>query len=98
MSMEVNDELVDKLAGLAMLSFNAEEKEAIKNDLQKMLEFINKLEEVNTDGVEPLLHMTQGVNILREDIITDTCSSEEALLNAPVKDASFFKVPTVIKK
>ena len=96
--MEVNDELVDKLADLAMLSFNAEEKEAIKNDLQKMVEFIKKLEEVNTDGVEPLLHMTQSVNVLREDIITRTCTSEEALSNAPLKDSSFFKVPTVIKK
>ena len=96
--MEVNDELVDKLAGLAMLTFNAQEKEAIKNDLQKMLEFIKKLEEVNTDGVKPLLHMTQSVNVLRDDIITGTCTSEEALSNAPLKDSRFFKVPTVIKK
>ena len=96
--MEVNDELVDKLAGLAMLSFNIEEKEAIKNDLQKMLEFIRKLDEVNTDGVEPLLHMSQNINFQREDIVTGTCTAEQALLNAPVKDSRFFKVPTVIKK
>ena len=96
--MEVNDELVDKLAGLSMLSFNAEEKEAIKNDLQKMLEFIQKLEEVNTNGVEPLLHMSQSINVLREDVVSGTSTPEEALLNAPLKDTRFFKVPTVIKK
>jgi len=96
--MEVNDELVNKLAGLARLSFGSSEKEAIKNDLQKMIEFIRKLEEVNTEAVEPLLHMSQSINVVREDIVADTCTTEQALFNSPLPDPQFFKVPKVIKK
>ena len=95
--MNVNDELVDKLANLARLEFNAEEKEEIKKDLQKMIGFIDKLNELDTTGVEPLLHMSDNVNILREDEITGMISQEEALKNAQLHDEQFFKVPKVIK-
>ena len=96
--MEVNDELIDQLAHLARLSFKPAEKEEIKNDLQKMISFIEKLNEVDTTGVEPLLFMTDEVNILREDEIKGSISREEGLLNAPDKDEHFFKVPKVIRK
>ena len=96
--MNVNDELVDKLANLARLQFNAEEKEEIKNDLQKMIGFIDKLNELDTTGVEPLLHMSDNVNVLREDEVSGMISREDALKNAPFHDDEFFKVPKVIKK
>jgi aspartyl-tRNA(Asn)/glutamyl-tRNA(Gln) amidotransferase subunit C len=96
--MEVNDELVDKLAHLARLSFEPTEKEEIKKDLQKMVSFIEKLNEIDTAGVEPLLFMTDEVNVLREDEVKGSISREEALLNAPHKDDRFFKVPKVIRK
>ncbi|MEO5943622.1 MAG: Asp-tRNA(Asn)/Glu-tRNA(Gln) amidotransferase subunit GatC [Ferruginibacter sp.] len=96
--MEVNDTLVDKLANLAKLSFNEKEKQDIKNDLQKMIGFINKLQEVNTQNVEPLLHMTGNTNVMRDDKAEQTISNEEALKNAPANDGIFFKVPKVIKK
>ena len=96
--MEVNDELVDKLANLARLTFERAEKEEIKKDLQKMISFIEKLNELDTTGVEPLLFMTDGVNVLREDEVKGSITREEGLLNAPVKDEQFFKVPKVIKK
>lgn len=96
--MEVNDELIDQLAHLARLSFKPTEKEEIKNDLQKMISFIEKLNEVDTTGVEPLLFMTDEVNILREDEVKGSVSREEGLLNAPDKDDQFFKVPKVIRK
>jgi len=96
--MEVNDTLVDKLANLARLHFNAAEKEEIKNDLQRMIQFVEKLNEVDTSGVEPLLHMSDQVNILRADEIKGSISRAEGLLNAPVHDDEFFKVPKVIKK
>ena len=96
--MDVNDELIDKLANLARLQFNAEEKEEIKNDLQKMIGFIDKLNELDTTGVEPLLHMSDNVNVLREDEVSRMISREEALKNAPLHDDEFFKVPKVIKK
>ena len=96
--MEVNDALVEKLANLARLSFDGIEKEAIKNDLQKMIQFVEKLNELDTTGVEPLLHMSDNVNVLREDEIKGSISREAALQNAPTHDEQFFKVPKVINK
>jgi len=97
-NMEVNDELVTKLANLARLQFNAGEKEEIKNDLQRMIQFVEKLNELDTTGVEPLLHMSGQVNILRDDEVKGSVSRAEGLRNAPVHDEEFFKVPKVIKK
>jgi aspartyl-tRNA(Asn)/glutamyl-tRNA(Gln) amidotransferase subunit C len=96
--MEVNDALVQNLANLARLQFNEQEKEIIKKDLQRMIQFVDKLNELNTEGVEPLLHMTDAINVLREDVVQGSISREEALKNAPDTDGTFFKVPKVIKK
>ena len=96
--MEVNDALVDNLAKLARLQFNAEEKEIIKKDLQRMIHFVDKLNELDTEGVQPLLHMTEAVNILREDEVQGSITREEGLKNAPDTDGIFFKVPKVISK
>jgi aspartyl-tRNA(Asn)/glutamyl-tRNA(Gln) amidotransferase subunit C len=96
--MEVNDALVDKLAHLARLKFNVAEKEEIKKDLQKMIAFVEKLNELDTTGVEPLVHMSDEVNALREDEVKGSISREDALKNAPFHDEQFFKVPKVIRK
>ncbi|MFT3825472.1 MAG: Asp-tRNA(Asn)/Glu-tRNA(Gln) amidotransferase subunit GatC [Chitinophagaceae bacterium] len=96
--MEVNDALVDNLANLARLQFNADEKEIIKHDLQRMIHLVDKLNELDTTGVEPVLHMTENVNILREDVVQGSVSREEGLKNAPETDGVFFMVPKVIKK
>jgi aspartyl-tRNA(Asn)/glutamyl-tRNA(Gln) amidotransferase subunit C len=96
--MEVNDQLVEKLAHLSRLQFNESEKAEIKNDLQRMIGFVEKLNELNLDGVEPLMHMSEAMNVLREDKIKGSVSREEALKNAPLHDDQFFKVPKVIKK
>lgn len=96
--MEVNDAMVDKLANLARLSFNDAEKQEIKTDLQRMIAFVEKLNELDLEGVEPLLHMSGEVNVLREDEIKGSVSREQALRNAPLHDDQFFKVPKVIKK
>lgn len=96
--MEVNDALVDKLAHLARLKFNDEEKAAIRNDLQKMIGFVEKLNELDTTGVEPLLHMSDHVNVLRNDEVEGSITREEGLKNAALHDDQFFKVPKVIKR
>ena len=96
--MEINDVLVDKLAMLSRLHFNETEKVSIKNDLEKMIRFVDKLNELDTTGVEPLMHISSNVNVLREDEVNQGCSREEALLNSPLKDEQFFKVPKVISK
>jgi aspartyl-tRNA(Asn)/glutamyl-tRNA(Gln) amidotransferase subunit C len=96
--MNVNDELIDKIANLARLKFNSEEKEDIRKDLEQMIGFIDKLGELDTTGIEPLLHMSENVNVLREDEVSGTISREEAFRNAPLHDEQFFKVPKVIRK
>jgi len=96
--MEVNDLLIDNLAKLSHLSFSEQERKEIKADLQEMISFIEKLKEVNTDGVTPLLHMSSNVNILRDDVVQGSVNRNEALKNAPDTDGTFFKVPKVIKK
>lgn len=97
--MQVNDELVDKLSRLSMLHFNDEEKEVIKSDLQKMIGFIDKLQELDTSGIEPMLHMGANKNVYREDDTPgNMVSREEALKNAAHHDGTFFKLPRVILK
>jgi aspartyl-tRNA(Asn)/glutamyl-tRNA(Gln) amidotransferase subunit C len=96
--MEVNDAMVDKLAHLSRLQFNETEKAEIKKDLQQMIAFVDKLNELDLDEVEPLLFISEEENVLREDEIKGSISREEALKNAPLHDGKFFKVPKVIKK
>ena len=94
--MDVNDAMVDKLARLARLKFDKSEKEEIKQDLQRMIAFVEKLNELDLEGVKPLLHMTDEVNVLREDELKGSVSRDLALKNAPSHDGEFFKVPKVI--
>ncbi|MFM2307268.1 MAG: hypothetical protein RLZZ367_1937 [Bacteroidota bacterium] len=96
--MNIDDKLVERLAELSKLEFDVQGKEGIKKDLQKILNLVEKLEEVNVDGVEPLIYMTDEKNVLRKDVIADTVTKEEALQNAPQRDSDYFKVPKVIKK
>ena len=96
--MEVNDQLIAELAELARLEFNAEEKSGIKSDLQRMIRFVEKLQEIDTTGVEPLLHMSEATNVYREDIVSGSIDRSTGLLNAPDSDGVYFRVPQVIKK
>ena len=96
--MQVDDALIDKLSKLAMLQFNDEERTEIKSDLEKMIGFVDKLKELDTTGVEPLLHMSNNTDILRQDIPGNMINREEALQNAPLHNEQYFKVPKVIKK
>ncbi len=96
--MVLNNELVKNLAELSRLSFNEQEMEVIKKDLQQMIGFIDKLQELDTTGVEPLLHMSNAVNVLREDMVQGSISREEALKNALENDGVFIRVPKVIER
>lgn len=96
--MQVDDALIEKLARLSMLHFDEAEKVAIKGDLQKMIGFIEKLNELDTTGVQPLLHMSAQQDVLRDDVPGGMLSKEDALRNAPAHDGNFFQVPKVIKK
>ncbi len=94
--MKIDDKTIDHIAKLSRLEFDDNERKAIVGDLERILDLINKLNEVDTTGVEPLIHMTETVNVLREDVVKEEITKEEALLNAPRKDSDYFKVPRVI--
>ena len=96
--MEVNDALIDNLSNLARLRFSAGEKEEIRTDLHRMILFVEKLDELETTGVEPLLHMSPETDVLRDDIPGGSVSRAAALSNAPATDGTYFKVPKVIRK
>lgn len=96
--MEITAAVTDHLAHLSRLHFNEVEKVEIRKDLEKMVAFVEKLSELHTEGIDPLMHMGQSVNVLREDEIKGSISKLEALKNAPGASASFFLVPKVIRK
>jgi aspartyl-tRNA(Asn)/glutamyl-tRNA(Gln) amidotransferase subunit C len=95
--MEVNDALVENLCKLACLEFDAAGRQEIKKDLQKMIGFVEKLNELDLRDVEPLLYMGDEINRLREDVPEKPLGRAEALENAPLADDLYFKVPQVVK-
>ena len=96
--MEVNNKLIQDLSRLAKLKFDKTSTEKMKRDLEKMIGFVDKLSEIDTKGVEPLIYLSDAVSALRKDEISHEVSQEDALKNAPQKDSDYFKAPTVLKK
>ena len=94
--MNINQNVISKLARLSKLKFNEDEMKLISNDLSKMLDFINQLQDLDTEGIDPLIHMNEEINNWREDKVQDMISQEEALSNSPVKDGTYFKLPKVL--
>jgi aspartyl-tRNA(Asn)/glutamyl-tRNA(Gln) amidotransferase subunit C len=96
--MEINDQTIDKLAELARLRFDGDERQRIKTDLQKMLAFVDRLNTVDTEAVTPLIYMTAEPLRLRQDEIGPELSQEDALKNGPSRDSDYFKVAKVLDK
>jgi aspartyl-tRNA(Asn)/glutamyl-tRNA(Gln) amidotransferase subunit C len=96
--MELNRELTLKLAALSRIEFSEEELVEIQADLQQMIGFVEKLNELDTSGIEPLTHISGEGNRLRNDEVKVAITTELALSNAPAPSGSFFTVPKVIKK
>ncbi len=96
MAQKIDIKTVEEVAHLARLEFTEEGKADILNDMNRMLAFVDKLNEMDTDGVESLIYMTDEKNVMREDESKDTLTQKEALKNAPKKDSDYFKVPKVI--
>lgn len=96
--MEISLTTIQHLAHLSRLQINEDQSAQYQTDMQRMVVFIEKLQELNTDGVEPLLMLSDASAALREDQINKSLSSSDALKNAPSHDQQYFKVPTVIKK
>lgn len=92
----ISDETIEYVGILAKLELSAEEKEAAKSDMERMLDYIDTLNELNTEGVEPMSHVFPVNNVFREDVVTNGDGSEETLKNAPVRKEQSFKVPKTI--
>ena len=95
--MQVDKKTLHQVAHLARLNIQPEEETQLLNDMSEILTWVGKLDELDTEGVEPLTHMTEEVNVFREDKAEISMSQEQALKNAAVKDSKFFKVPKVLK-
>lgn len=96
--MKISDELVQHIAHLARLEFEGDDLNQIKGDMSKIIGFMDKLSELDTENVEPLIFMTDQVNVLREDKSERKLTSEDALKNAPKRDSDYFRIPKVLDK
>jgi aspartyl-tRNA(Asn)/glutamyl-tRNA(Gln) amidotransferase subunit C len=96
--MTIDKETVEKVAHLARLELNETETQEMIKDMSKILDFMAKLNELDTSGVEPLVYMTGDINVLREDVVKQQITHEEALKNAPKHDEDYFLVAKVIEK
>lgn len=96
--MEINDELIERLSQLSKLDLSAEEREGMKADFQRMLDFVDVLRQLDTEGVEPLIHMTQAVNQMRKDESHPGLDRESFLGQAPEATDEYFRVPKVVKR
>jgi aspartyl-tRNA(Asn)/glutamyl-tRNA(Gln) amidotransferase subunit C len=94
MSVTIKD--VEHIAALARLEFSDEEKEKFTHQLNDILQYIEKLNELDTSKVEPLSHVIELSNVFRDDVVKPSIPTEEALKNAPAKVDTLFKVPKVI--
>ncbi len=96
--MKITEEIVDHIAHLARLEFEGSKKEAILKDMENIISFMDKLNEVPTENIEPLIFMNDEVNKLRDDVSENTITQPEALKNAPKKDSDYFRIPKVLDK
>ncbi len=96
--MSVDSKTVDRIADLARLEFSEVEKKEIVKDLNNILALIEKLNEVDTEGVEPLIYMLEEEARMREDEMKQDISQEDALKNAPDKDSDYIRVPKVLDR
>lgn len=94
--MPIDITTIRKVAHLARLELSSGEEEQLSVDIEQILAWIDQLEEVDTQGVEPVIHMHGNINAYREDVPHNDLTREDGLLNAPVKEDEYFKVVKVI--
>ncbi len=92
----MNTETLRGLAHLARLEFDPAHEGQMLTDLNKILDWVAQLDQVDTEGVTPLVHLSHEINVLRDDEARNTVSHQEGLLNAPRKDSDYFRVPKVL--
>ncbi len=96
--MPVSNKDLDKIATLARLNLSEDARQKYTAQLNQILGYVKKLDEVDTNGVEPLIHSHDQVNVLRDDLPAESLPTEKALENAPLKDEKYFRVPKVVSR
>lgn len=96
--MQINQQLILRLEELARLELSEQERERIRQDLENILGMCQKMDELDTSNVEPLIYISEEVNVLRPDVVQNQLERDAALQNAPDTDGTYFKVPKVIDK
>ncbi len=97
MTNRISDETIEYVGILAKLELSGEEKEAAKQDMGKMLDYIDQLNELDTEDVEPMSHVFPIHNVFREDVVTNQDDRENILKNAPEQKDGAFKVPRTVE-
>jgi aspartyl-tRNA(Asn)/glutamyl-tRNA(Gln) amidotransferase subunit C len=95
--MKIDLDTVKKMAHLSRLEFDEAGAEKIKNDMTQILDWVEQLNEVDTEDIEPLTTMSSEINVLREDEVGEHLTREQALSNAPQKDSDYIRVPKVLE-
>lgn len=91
-----DDATIEYVGILAQLDLSSEEKEAAKRDMDRMLQYIDRLNELDTTGVEPMSHVFPHYNVFREDVVENSNDRDNILKNVPVSSKGAFKVPKTI--
>ncbi len=97
MANVISDETIDYVGILAKLELSQEEKEEAKKDMGRMLDYIDKLNELDTSGTEPMSHIFSMNNVFREDVVTNGDDRDDILKNAPEQKEGAFKVPKTVE-
>ena len=92
----ISDETIEYVGILAKLELSGEEKESAREDMEKMLDYIDTLNELDTEGIEPMSHVFPVQNVFREDVVKNGDGSADTLANAPLQKNQSFKVPKTI--
>ena len=95
--MKITQEIVQYVAALAKLSVSEEEKQKVAVDLDRILDYIETMNDLDTDGIEPMSHVLPVKNVFREDVITNEADREQLLKNAPAQKDGSYAVPKTVE-
>lgn len=97
MANVINDETIEYVGILAKLDLSLDERKKAQKDMEEMLNYIDKLGELDTTGIEPMTHVLQSSNVMREDEVTNGDGKSMALINAPKSNGEAFIVPKTVE-
>ncbi len=96
MTVRISDETIDYVGILAQLELSGAEREQAREDMSRMLDYVDKLNELDTEGVEPMSHVFPVHNVFREDVVTNGDDKDAMLANAPEQKDGAYKVPRTV--